>query len=83
MHGYVACTYMYVYSSTDMRCVQANVATRVQAFLLMCMSVHTCPHVCMHFIVDFSARDIHVTQVSHTCCFELVAKCNVCTCTVQ
>ena len=58
---------------TDMRCVQANVATRVQAFLVMCMSVHTCPHVCMHFIVDFSACDMRVTQVSHACCIELVA----------
>ena len=69
---------------TDMRCLQANVATRVQAFLLMCMSVHTCPHVCMnvhtcphvcmHFIVDFSACDMRVTQESHACCIELVAK---------
>ena len=58
---------------TDMRCVQAKVAMRVQTFLLICVSVHTCPHVYMHFIVDFSARDMHVTQISHACCIELVA----------
>ena len=49
-------------------CMQANVATHVQASSHVCMSVSTCPHVCMYFIADF-----RTCNMQYVCCIEIAA----------
>ena len=66
MYSYVTHSYMF---QTDMRvCTGMCKLTWPRVY----RGFHAYPHVCTHFIADFSVCDTPVKCTSHTCGIELV-----------